>query len=272
MANGNVGIGTTNPLNKLHVAGTGAGAAGIYLNDAAPGTNTATLYNSGGNLYWAGTNLSGGMLPSGTFDGQTLRYTGAAWAANGNLFNNGTNVGIGTTNPLSKLQVHADTNQNFHITSDSGELQIAAMNDAVNSTVQMRFAASEYNFEYGNVGIGTTNPLNKLTVNGNANFTGHLAIGNNAVIDNGADTICPPPSRSTKTLPRIFPQGTIGKASHSIRTITTPEQAKAIFILWIYQLKLLRVRPVRSADAEAALYMDGELWLGKCWLHYMEQI
>ena len=40
---GSVGVGTTAPFNKLHVQGTAGGAAGIYLNSAAPSGTTSTL-------------------------------------------------------------------------------------------------------------------------------------------------------------------------------------------------------------------------------------
>ncbi len=43
-------------------------------------------------------------LPAGTTS-YTLRYDGSNWVSNGNLFNNGTNVGIGTTSPGAKLHV-----------------------------------------------------------------------------------------------------------------------------------------------------------------------
>lgn len=44
-------------------------------------------------------------MPTGTTDGQTVRYDGTDWVANTNIFNNGTNVGIGEIDPKYKLQV-----------------------------------------------------------------------------------------------------------------------------------------------------------------------
>jgi hypothetical protein len=46
----------------------------------------------------------GGSLPAGT-SGQTLRHNGTTWVANSNIFNNGTNVGIGTSAPNAPLQL-----------------------------------------------------------------------------------------------------------------------------------------------------------------------
>lgn len=37
--------------------------------------------------------------------GQTLRYSGSTWVASSTIYNDGTNVGIGTTSPLQKLDV-----------------------------------------------------------------------------------------------------------------------------------------------------------------------
>jgi trimeric autotransporter adhesin len=53
-----------------------------------------------------------GTLPSGT-NGQTLRHNGTGWVANSTLYNNGTQVGIGTVAPESKLHIKgsADTTQ-----------------------------------------------------------------------------------------------------------------------------------------------------------------
>ena len=85
---GNVGIGTTAPTQKLDVVGYVKGQTGLCI-----GNDCRTSWPSG----------TGG-LPSGT-SGQTLRHDGTNWIANSVIFNNGTNVGIGTTGPAQKLHV-----------------------------------------------------------------------------------------------------------------------------------------------------------------------
>jgi len=46
----------------------------------------------------------GAVMPTG-ISGQTLRHDGTNWVANSVLFNNGTNVGIGTVVPAERLEV-----------------------------------------------------------------------------------------------------------------------------------------------------------------------
>lgn len=45
-----------------------------------------------------------GPLVPGT-NGQTLRHNGSSWVATSNLYNGGTNVGLGTVNPVERLQI-----------------------------------------------------------------------------------------------------------------------------------------------------------------------
>ena len=97
---GNVGIGVPNPQAKLDVNGTAQIASG----------------GSGGQVVFAAPNGESGMLISGTsradirFDGSTLKLlagvsTGAPISTNGIAIATSGNVGIGTTNPTTKLYV-----------------------------------------------------------------------------------------------------------------------------------------------------------------------
>ena len=109
-------IGLTGPTGSAGTNGTN-GATGAQGPTGVDGTNGATgATGAQGPTGVDGTNgatgaqgptgLTGatGPLVAGT-SGQTLRHDGASWVANSTLFNNGTNVGIGTTAPAAKLQV-----------------------------------------------------------------------------------------------------------------------------------------------------------------------
>ena len=145
---GSVGIGATSPVNKLQVQGTAGGAAGIYLNDAAPLANTATLYNSGGNLYWSGTSLTGGGALPAASEGYTLRGNGSSWQATGNLFiKSDGNVGIGTTmnniydaiaapRPLIVSKDDASTT----LTGSQAAIVIVNSNTTAQNSAQLNFA------------------------------------------------------------------------------------------------------------------------------------
>ena len=100
-ASGNVGIGTTSPSTKLHLDGT------FRLVDGNQSNGKVLTSDANGVATWQ--TASGGSLPAGT-SGQTLRHDGTNWVANSNIFNNGTNVGIGTTSPAGPLEVYAAQN------------------------------------------------------------------------------------------------------------------------------------------------------------------
>ncbi|MDO8600024.1 MAG: hypothetical protein Q7R73_00175 [bacterium] len=109
-------VGTNNGL----VGGTITTSGTIGLNITSGFTINPACTNplGSGKLYWdsisgriaCGTDQLGssGSLPAGT-DGQTIRNSGGTWVANSTLYNNGTNVGIGTAGPGAKLHIEASS-------------------------------------------------------------------------------------------------------------------------------------------------------------------
>ena len=181
--------------------------AGIHLNDAAPSATAATLYNSGGNLYWNGTSLTGGGALPLASEGYTLRGNGSSWQATNNLFvKSDGNVGIGTTGPLAMLDVRG-------LGTTSSTFGFGVANGVPAYTLVVR--------DDGNVGIGTTAPATALQVagatgvtigedkaGGTVNTAGTIKLissGDNAFYNtftSGANT-----ANATYTLPAAMPAG-----------------------------------------------------------------
>lgn len=104
LVSGNVGVGTTSPGQKLQVNGTGRFTS---LN----GSGDRVVYaNNNGDLITSSSNINPNSLIDGT---GTLNYL-ARWTPDGNTlgigttYDNGTNVGIGTTSPGEKLHVNGN--------------------------------------------------------------------------------------------------------------------------------------------------------------------
>jgi hypothetical protein len=171
---GNVGIGTTSPLNPLFVSASNAADYAAFIEN----TNSSNGYG----------------LVARTAHTGTSAYAFAARAAATDIFvvRADGNVGIGTTSPSVKLHTVGDglffsnTNTNLTINSNGGAASLTLTNTAGNQVIyggvggsnnmdfytgsafRMRIDAS------GNVGIGTTSPSYKLDVRGNL-----LAVGPN---------------------------------------------------------------------------------------------
>ena len=178
---GNVGIGTTSPANTLHVAGVGRIDTGLYFVNG--GTGGAFVWNIANESLRFGTNdtermriTSGGDVGIGTtpntnyildvLASKDVRFKGAtnymslvldnsSTTGGGgiNFKNNGT-TGGGIGNSGWWL---GDTSNDLFLVSDTSKNIRFAVNGG---TEAMRITSG------GNVGIGVTNPTEKLEVNG----------------------------------------------------------------------------------------------------------
>jgi hypothetical protein len=161
-ANGNIGVGTSTPIQKLHIQG------GILANGAILPTSCNVYDIGSAALRWRDIYLSGSSVD---IDGTRIAkdtVTGGVKFVNGNgalldartcnMFVSG-NVGIGTTIALKKLDVHGDINF-------TGQLY---NNNTIYQGSQWETLSSNI-YYLGNVGIGTDAAVKTLTVEGSALF------------------------------------------------------------------------------------------------------
>ncbi|SFC65922.1 hypothetical protein SAMN04487891_1186 [Flagellimonas taeanensis] len=157
--NGNVGIGTTSPSNKLEVNGTAGVQDALVIQK---GSTYRIALNGTTNAYINGRNsLSENMF--------TIN-------SNGPSYFNGGNVGIGTTSPSNKLEVNGTAGVQDAIVIQKGSAYRIALNGTNDAYITGRNSSSESMFTInsngpsylngGNVGIGTASPDAKLTVKG----------------------------------------------------------------------------------------------------------
>jgi hypothetical protein len=190
LTNGNVGIGTTTPANRLDVRGVTRitnddGNSMLYVNSVNPTGISATILN-------ALTNFGGGYGELQTRGSIQTFYTTTDERMR--IANSG-NVGIGTTTPGSRLEVNGTTRAlqlwGFNTTLSAVLGQFSSNGTAGwvfrnqgggNGSVSFEgYLANDLKIfinpegssyiNSGNVGIGTTTPAYPLDVSGSAKFT-----------------------------------------------------------------------------------------------------
>ena len=218
---GNVGVGTNNPIMKMHIANTDSAVALLE--------NTQPLNNNVSNaLYFktgSGTAPYTGSIKTigeGITTARLGLFTAASASANQlqerlTITDNG-NIGIGTTTPLMKLHIaRADSstallentqplNTNVKtslyfktgtgLSTYTGAVKTIGQN-AINARLGFFTGATGSPnqllermsiSDIGNVGIGTTTPSAKLEVNGNTTISGNATVSGQTTL-NGNETV-----------------------------------------------------------------------------------
>ena len=123
------------------------------------------------------------------------------------LTNTGDNVGIGTTTPAFKLDVQGTgvTTMSFKSTTNNASILLDRGTSSNTASLTYRTGGSNnwqtgcvsnnnytirnnnlgavamfFDYVTNSVGVGTTTPVNRLSVNGNVDISGNVGIGNNA--------------------------------------------------------------------------------------------
>jgi hypothetical protein len=215
--NGQLLIGNTtgNTLTKATLtAGTnisitnGAGSITINATDQYTGTVTSVAASGGttgltftgspittsGTITLAGTLgvANGGTGATTLTSGYLVKGNGASAVSASVVYDNGTNVGIGTSSPSAKLHVRPTTDVNHLFSFSGAAATYLAVNDASSAYVDCLKYANTFQFytastermrilASGNVGVGTSSPNSKLEVFG-GNVRSALASASSATL------------------------------------------------------------------------------------------
>ena len=184
---GNFGIGTASPAQKLHVAGNTLISNNNYHYGYTAAGAQATLIGIKSNNYVTVGQNNANHVATTIFGGTGLIEFSTGGSTRMTITSGG-NVGIGIDDPFSALDVNTGTITlresvyTYHqFTSNSDGLNIINNADGANITRNIIFKSSVTGGDItekmritgaGNVGIGTTNPNEKLTVSGNISASG----------------------------------------------------------------------------------------------------
>ena len=201
---GNVGIGTASPANSLHVVGDDQETSSINtaLATSLEVSGNGTLTNSGGTILFSAASglwkfaaikslvTSGSDSSIGHLAFCTRRASNDSTLTEAMRIQYDGKVGIGTTAPVSKLDVKQS--------ADGFELGVSVTRDgASRGTIYLDASSNTLNISRGstdsisidsagNVGIGDSTPSFKLDVNGTGRFTSTVRFDGQTQNYNGA--------------------------------------------------------------------------------------
>nr|DAL01345.1 MAG TPA: L-shaped tail fiber protein [Crassvirales sp.] len=201
--------GTQAPTEKMRIANDGK----LKFNSYGSGTITGTpAYNLGVDASGNVIELPGGVIDGAGTASYVPKWTDANTLGNSQIFDNGTNVGIGTASPTSRLHISGastifqitDTNKNTN-----NSLHISAISQTawgIGTDTSGTFTGTKVAItDAGNVGIGTSTPNRTTEIVGGSGATlgvstsangasllyGRLAMystaGSNSFIDYGGE-------------------------------------------------------------------------------------
>lgn len=171
--NANVGIGTTSPSQLLHVAGNIRVTGAFYDSNNQAGTSGQILKSTGTGTDWVSLSEITGVDGSGTAN-YVAKWSDADTVTNSLIYDNGTNVGIGTTSPGYNFDVNGQVRV-------QDKLRVGTVNSG-NGVVHMSSSAT--------INPNTTTIVWAQNVSvGMCAFIEYYILNNNSLTDQRAGTI-----------------------------------------------------------------------------------